>query len=354
MIPSAIQKAMARIDLSRSEAFAVMNAVIAGEATAAQISAFLVAMRMKGERVQEIAGFADAMRQHVASVKTRHKHTLAMCSTGSNGGEGFNVSTVAALVVAGAGVPVAKHGCDSLSSRTGSAQLLQALGINVHLTAEQMGACLDETGFAFLFAPALHPAMKHAGNLCLEIGGCTFFNFLGPVTNPAGVRRHMIGVCDRRLTTVLAEVLAEFGTEQALLVHSDDGKDEVSLRGRTQTVELMLGRISERALTAEDFGLQRSQNGLTNGALRDHASLALRLLQGGREPMRNQVVANAACALTVANAVKTLKEGVALAEETIEAGAALRKLEALRRFTNDFGKVHNSRSTARQPLEQPA
>ncbi|MGH7493392.1 MAG: anthranilate phosphoribosyltransferase [bacterium] len=334
MIQQAIRQVVERADLTRSEAYAVMQEIMNGEATPAQIGAFLAALRMKGERVSEITGFAQAMRERATVVSTRHQNAIDICGTGGDGKGTFNISTVAAFVVAGAGVPVAKHGSYSVSSGCGSADVLKELGLNIDLDAEQMGRCLDELGIAFLFAPRLHPAMKHAVAPRREIGMRTIFNILGPITNPAGVRRQMIGVFDRRLTTMLAEVLAELGTEQALLVHSDEGLDEVSIHGRTLTVELMKGRISERALTPEDFGLQRCTDGIYGGAPVQNAQIALRILQGERGAPRDIVVANAACGLLVAGAVNHLKEGVKLAEYSLASGAALSKLEALRKMSH--------------------
>ena len=229
----AIQKTIDHINLNRNEAFSAMTTIMSGEATQAQIGAFLTAMRMKGEDVQEIAGFADAMRQKATPVfdttQKRYRYGRHRRRWEKNT---FNISTVASFVVAGAGVPVAKHGNRSVSSRCGSADVLQALGVNIELTAEQMGQCVDEVGIAFLFAPLLHSAMKHAIGPRRELGVRTVFNILGPITNPAGVKRQVVGVYDRKLISLLAKVLAELKTECALLVHSEDGMDEVSIHGK--------------------------------------------------------------------------------------------------------------------------
>jgi anthranilate synthase/phosphoribosyltransferase len=338
MIQQAIRQVIERADLTRGEAYAVMQQMMNGEATPAQIGAFLAALCMKGERVPEITGFAQAMRERATAVCTKHQNAIDICGTGGDGKGTFNISTVASFVVAGAGVPVAKHGSYSVSSGCGSADVLKELGLNIDLSAEQMGHCLDELGIAFLFAPKLHPAMRHAVAPRREIGMRTIFNILGPITNPAGVRRQMIGVFDRRLTTMLAEVLAELGTEQALLVHSDEGLDEISIHGRTLTVELMKGRISERALTPEDFGLSRCTDGIQGGAPVQNAQIALQILRGERGAARDIVVANASCGLLVAGVVNHLREGVKFAEQSIDSGAALHKLDALREMTNGFRK----------------
>jgi anthranilate phosphoribosyltransferase len=343
MIQQAIQRAMARIDLDRRQAYDVMDEIMSGAATPAQIGAFLVAMRMKGERVQEVAGFAKAMRDKATPVPTRHINAIDMCGTGGDGKGTFNISTVASFVVAGGGAPVAKHGNRSVSSRCGSADVLGALGININLTAEQMSRCLDELGIAFLFAPTLHSATKHAVGPRKEIGTRTVFNILGPLTNPAGVKRQLLGVYDRKLAMLMAEVLAELGTEHALVVHSDDGLDEISVFGSTHTVEVYKGRISERTLTPKDFGfVQAGHDGIFGGDAGQNAQIALRVLEGEPGPARDIVAANAACGFVVAGAAKNLAEGAALAQKSIDSGAAREKLEALREMSNSFknqGKI---------------
>ncbi len=338
MIQQAIQRATLRVDLQREEAFAVMTAIISGAATPTQIGALLTAMRMKGEKTQEILGFAQAMREHAAPVATRQRNAIDLGGTGGDGKDTFNISTVAAFVVAGAGVPVAKSVNYSVTSQCGSAEVLQALGVNIDLTPLQMSRCLDEISLAFLFAPALYPSMKAALTWRSEIGMRTIFNVLGPLTNPARVRRQMIGVCDRRLATVLAEVLAEMGVEQALLVYGDEGLDEISVHGRTLMVELMKGRISERTLTPEDFGLHRYLNGIYGGMPPKNAEIALRILRGEPGAPRDIVIANAACGLWVAGVAANIKEGAALATQSLDSGAAMEKLDALRVLTNSFAK----------------
>ncbi|NUO78732.1 anthranilate phosphoribosyltransferase [candidate division KSB1 bacterium] len=338
MIQQAIQKATQRVDLQREEAFAVMTEIMSGAATPAQIGALLTAMRMKGERTQEIVGFAEAMRRQAVAVTTKQQNVIDLSGTGHDGKETFNISTVAAFVVAGAGVPVAKSVNCAVTTRCGSAEVLQALGINVDLTPQQMGRCLDEVGLAFLFAPALYPHMQAALVWRSEIGMRTIFNVLGPLTNPAGVRRQVLGVGDRRLATILAEALAEMGVEQALLVHGDEGLDEISVHGRSLTVELLKGRISERTLTPEDFGLHRYTNGLYGGTPPKNAEIARRILQGEAGAPRDVVIANAACGLWVAGLADNFKAGAALATQSLDSGAAMQKLEALRVLTNSFEK----------------
>jgi anthranilate synthase/phosphoribosyltransferase len=337
MIQQAIQRAIDRVDLDRRQAYEVMDEIMGGAATPAQIAAFLVAMRMKGERVQEVAGLAQAMRDKATTVPTRHPNAIDMCGTGGDGKGTFNISTVASFVVAGGGVAVAKHGNRSVSSRCGSADVLAALGVKIDLTAEQMSQCLDEVGMAFLFAPTLHSATKHAVGPRREIGTRTVFNILGPLTNPAGVKRQLLGVYDRRLAILMAEVLAELGTEHALVVHSDDGLDEISIFGPTQVVELYKGRISERTLTPKDFGfVQSGENGIIGGDAGQNARIALRILEGEPGPGRDIVVTNAAGGFVVAGVAKNIAEGIALARKSIDSGAAREKLEALRTMSNRF------------------
>ncbi len=337
MIQHAISQAIDRVDLNRRQAYSAMTEIMSGAATASQIAALLVAMRMKGERVQEVAGFAQAMREKATPVPTRKPNPIDMCGTGGDGKGTFNISTVASFVAAGGGVTVAKHGNRSVSSQCGSADVLEALGVNIALTAAQMSQCLDKLGVAFLFAPALHQAIKHAVGPRKEIGARTVFNILGPLTNPAGVKRQVLGVYDRRLVMLMAEVLAELGAEHALVVHSDDGLDEISVHGPTMIVEINNGRIAESTLTPKDFGLKPSvHNGIIGGNAGQNAQIALRILRGEPGPARDIVLANAACGFWVAGAAKNLAEGVAMARQSLDSGAALAKLEALREMSQSF------------------
>ena len=335
MIHQALHKAMTHQNLERAEALEAMNAIMSGEASEAEIAAFLVAMRMKGETATEVAGFAEAMRRHATPVKTRHADAIDVCGTGGDGMHTFNISTIAAFVVAGGGVPVAKHGNRSVSSRCGSADVLTALGVNILLTAEQMGRCLDEVGMAFLFAPSLHGAMRHAAGPRKAIGVKTVFNILGPITNPAGVKRQLIGVFDAGVARLLALVLRELGTVHALVVHGSDGLDEVTLHDRTFAVELQNGEVRESYLSPDDFALPwQSRNGVSEGDVTKNAEMVWRVLQGEAGELRDTVLANAACGFFVAGAAKDLAEGIWLARESLDSGAALAKLEQLRQFSN--------------------
>jgi len=337
MLHEVIKKVMARENLDRREAFAVMNAIMSGEGGEAQIAALLVALRMKGETTEEVAGFAEAMRSKATPVRTRHLDAIDVCGTGGDGKQSFNISTIVSFVVAGAGVPVAKHGNRSVSNNCGSADVLAALGVNINLTAEQMGMCLDEIGIAFLFAPVLHGAMKHAAGVRKAIGVKTVFNILGPLTNPAGVKRQLIGVFDRNVAMLLATVLRELGTTRALMVHGEDGLGEVTLHDRTYAVELKDGNLREFYLTPEDFRLRRvAVAERSDGDVAKNAEMVLRVLDGKAGVVRDTVLANAACALLVAGLADDFRKAMYLARQSIDSGAALKKLELLRSFSQSM------------------
>jgi len=337
MLQQAITKVIERVDLDRRQAYDAMNEIMNGAATPAQIAAFLVAMRMKGETPAEVAGFAQAMRERATPVTTRRPNPIDMCGTGGDGKGTFNISTVASFVAAGGGAVVAKHGNRAVSSQCGSADVLEALGVNINLTAAQMSQCLNEVGIAFLFAPVLHSATKHAVGPRREIGIRTVFNILGPLTNPAGVKRQLLGVYHRDLAALMAQVLVELGAEHALVVHSDDGLDEISISGPTLMLEVRQGRILERMFTMEDFGvLPSDSNGITGGNAGQNAQIALSILNGEQSAAREIVIANAACGFWVAGLSKNISEGVVMARQSIDSGAALAKLEALRKLSNGF------------------
>jgi len=334
MIQAAIHKVIERQDLTREEAFATMEVIMNGEATPAQIGAFLVALRMKGEKPQEIAGFAESMRGKAAKVISHHPMpVIDIVGTGGDSKHTINVSTIASFVVAGTGVPVAKHGNRSVSSKCGAADVLMALGVNIDLGAEQVSRCLDEVGMAFLFAPKMHGAMKHAIGPRREIGVRTVFNILGPITNPAGARRQLIGVYEKGLTRLLAEVLQQLDAEHVWLVHSDDGLDEISLAAKTHVAELKNGAIKEYQIDATDFGLSSSTESITGGDAAENAEVARNILQGAKGVKRDVVIANAAAGLYIAGKTGDLREAATMAAESIDSGAALKKLEAMREFT---------------------
>jgi len=334
MIREAIHKAIEHQDLTREEAFATMETIMSGDATPAQIGAFLIAMRMKGEKPQEIAGFAESMRNKATKVTTmRTPPVVDIVGTGGDAKHTINISTIAAFVVAGTGVPVAKHGNRSVSSKCGAADVLMALGVNIDLDAAQMSHCLDKVGIAFLFAPKLHGAMKYAIGPRREIGVRTVFNILGPITNPAGTRHQLIGVYDKSLTRLLAEVLQQLDAEHILLVHSEDGMDEISLAAKTHVAELKGGEIKEYQIDATNFGLSPSTESITGGEAAENAEIAKKILQGEKGVKRDVVIANAAAGLYIAGKAGDLREAAKIAAESIDSGAALKKLEAMREFT---------------------
>ncbi|MBI5524241.1 MAG: anthranilate phosphoribosyltransferase [Desulfarculus sp.] len=334
MIQEAIAKAVGGAHLGEEEMAAVMDQVMEGQATPAQIGALLIALRMKGETVEEIAGAARVMRQKCKPVPCRcglQEVLVDTCGTGGDGAHTFNVSTTAAFVVAGAGARVAKHGNRSVSSRCGSADLMEALGIPLDLTPEQVGACVDEVGIGFLFAPLLHQAMRHAIGPRREIGLRTIFNLLGPLTNPAGATAQVLGVYDPALVTPLARVLGRLGCRQALVVHGPGGLDEISSTGPTQAAHLKDGQVSGLTITPEELGLRRAMpQELTGGDAAQNAGIALAVLAGEPGACRDTVLMNAGAALMVAGRAADLAEGLKQAAAAIDSGAALAKLDALR------------------------
>ncbi len=336
MIRDAIRTVVDGRDLSETEAVEAMTEIMDGEATPAQVACFITAMRMKGETVEEITGFAKVMRQKAVRVKPRSKHFIDTCGTGGDKLETFNISTAAAFVAAGAGVKVAKHGNRAASSQCGSADVLEALGVNLLLQADQIAACIDEVGIGFMFAPAMHPAMKHAVGPRKEIGIRTVFNILGPMTNPAGAKRQVIGVFSPDLTEPMAMVLKSLGTERAMVFHGIDGLDEMSTIGPTKVSELADGEVRTYTMTPEDLGLPRVSSEdirAGDGGLVDNVRALMSVLDGEKGPKRDIVLLNAAAALIVAGAASSLADGLAAAAKSIDSGAAMNTLESFRAFT---------------------
>jgi anthranilate phosphoribosyltransferase len=329
-IKQAIEKTIRQTSLSESEAYATAGQIMEGKATDAQIAALLVSLRHKGESVEEITGFARAMRDRVTRVGTRPKVLVDTCGTGGDGSGSFNVSTVSAFVAAGAGCSVAKHGNRSISSRCGSADVFQALGVKVDLAPEAISRCIDETGIGFMFAPNLHPAMKHAIGPRREIGIRTVFNILGPLTNPAGAKRQLLGVYDGTLTDRLACVLKELGSEHVLVVHGEDGLDEITLTGQTKVTEMKNGEIFRYSIMPETFGFRRATSeSLKGGEAGTNAAIARDVLNGKKGPVRDTVLLNAGAVIYVGGKAATLSEGVKKAEASIDSGKALNALEKL-------------------------
>ncbi len=331
----AIQDAIAKLiegqDLTRDQMIGTMDQIMSGGATDAQIGGFLVALRVKGETVEEIAGAAEVMREKATRVVTRHTTVVDTCGTGGDGSGTFNISTAAAFVAAGAGLCVAKHGNRAASSLCGSADGLKELGVNIEASPETVGRCLDEVGIGFLFAPALHGAMKYAIGPRREVGVRTVFNALGPLTNPAGATRHLIGVYGRSLTERLAEVLRTLESERAFVVHGSDGLDEMTTTGPTQVSELKNGSVSTYEIRPGDLGIARAAaDDLAGGNAETNASILRRVLHGEPGHRLDIVLLNAAAAIVAGGAVDDLTSGMELARETVESGRAMDKLEKLK------------------------
>lgn len=336
MIKEAIAKLVERHDLTEAEAEAAMAEIMQGEATPAQIGAFLTALRMKGETVAEVTGCARAMRRSATPVRPNRDHLVDTAGTGGDRAGTFNISTTAAFVVAGHGLAVAKHGNRSVSSRCGSADLLQALGVNLNLNAEQVASCIDVVGIGFLFAPVFHPAMKHAIGPRRELGMRTIFNLLGPLTNPAGARRQLIGVYDPSLTEPMAHALAQMGTIAAYIVHGADGIDELSTTGPNRVTHLREGRVRTFTLDPLDLGIPRAHlSDLAGGTPEENAVLTRRILSGEeRGPKRDVVLLNAAAALSTESG--DLAAGLEEARAALDSGRALARLDALVAHSNRF------------------
>ena len=335
MIQEAIEQLIGGSDLSREQARQVMNQIMSGEATDAQIGAFLIALRCKGESVAEIAGCAEVMREKATRIATSREPVIDTCGTGGDSSGTFNISTAVAFVAAGAGLCVAKHGNRAMSSQCGSADVLQALGVNIEAGPEKVGECLDQAGIGFLFAPLLHSAMKHAIGPRREIGTRTVFNILGPLTNPAGARRQLIGVYDADLTEKLAGVLQTLGSERAFVVHGADGLDEITLTGPTRVTELKEGELATREVRPEDFGMESvGLEALKGGSVEENARILQDVLGGKAGPQQDVVVLNAAAAIAAGGLVADLKEGVERAREVIAAGRAQQALEDLKQVSN--------------------
>ncbi len=317
------------VDISREEARDAMSAVMSGEATPAQVSAFIVALRIKGETVEEMTGLVEAMREAAVKVDIQGP-VVDTAGTGGDRSHTFNISTTAAFVAAAAGARVAKHGNRSASSRSGSADVLEALGMRIDLTPDASVELLDATGFAFFFAPLYHPAMRHAAPVRRELGIPTVFNFLGPLANPAGARRQSIGVSDQKMAERMIGVLATLGAEYAFVVHGEDGLDEVTTTGPTYVYRLRDGEVTHAEFTPEDFGVPRSSlQDLVGGDATTNARITRAVLAGEPGPKRDATLINASPAIVAAGLASGFVEGVEMAREAIDSGAAAGVLESV-------------------------
>jgi anthranilate phosphoribosyltransferase len=335
-----IQDALARLldghDLSREDARAVMDQIMRGDATAGQIGGFLVALRLKGETADEITGCAEAMRDHVLPVKPTREDLVDTAGTGGDGGMTFNISTAAALVAAAAGAGVAKHGNRSISSKSGSADVLEALGFELDLAPERIARSIDELGFGFMFAPTHHPSMKHAGPVRRELAARTVFNVLGPLTNPAGARAQVVGVYSPALVPVITRVLAQLGARRAFVVHGAFGVDELSPAGPNLVGEVVDGDLHERQIDPEELGIERcAPEELRGGDATENAAAIRTVFEGGNGGHRSAILLNAAGAIAAGGHAKDLQEGIGYAREALDSGAAGERLEQLIAFTRE-------------------
>ena len=333
-----IQDALARLldgeDLTRDQARGVMDTIMSGEATPGQIGGFLVALRLKGETADEIAGSAEAMRAHAITVHPKRDDLVDTAGTGGDGGRTFNISTAAALVAAAAGAGVAKHGNRSVSSASGSADVLEQLGFRLDLEPERIAESIDGLGFGFMFAPTHHPAMKHAGPVRRELAARTVFNVLGPLTNPAGARAQVMGVYSPELVPVIADVLAQLGARRAFVVHGAGGIDELSPVGPNLVCEVVDGDVRQREIDPLELGIARCDPAeLRGGTPAENAQRIREVFEGGNGGRRSAILLNAAGAIAAGGHATDLKEGIGLAREAIDSGAAAERLEALVAFS---------------------
>ncbi len=335
MIRETIAKLAEKQSLSREEAHAAMLEIMSGEATPAQIAAYITALRIRGETPEIIAGSADGMREKFTAVHAPTDVVVDTCGTGGDGAHTFNISTCSAFVAAGAGVTVAKHGNRSVSSKCGSADVLMALGVKIDATADVMANCLQSIGIAFLFAAVLHPAMKHAIGPRREIGIRSIFNILGPLSNPAGARYGVLGVYDRDLTVTLAEAAAALDAKRLFVVHGLDGLDEITTTGPTRVAEVRDGRVTTYDIEPGGLGLPTaSRQDLVGGDAEENAGYVREVLSGKAGPRRDIVLLNAAAAIVAGQKAKDFLEGIAVAAHSIDSGAARKKLERLVAMTN--------------------
>jgi anthranilate phosphoribosyltransferase len=331
IMQSAIGKLIEGKNLTEAEAEAAMKCIMSGEATQAQIGSFLTALRMKGETIAEITAFARVMRKFVSKITPKVSGTLVdTCGTGGDKIKTFNVSTAAMFAAAGAGVPIAKHGNRSVTSKAGSADVVEALGVRLDLEPQEVERTIETIGIGFMFAPLFHGAMKHAIGPRREMGARTVFNILGPLTNPAGAQAQLMGVYDAALTEKLARVLKRLGCRRAMVVHGMDGLDEISTIGMTQISELKNGRVRTYKISPEKFNIKRTnKNEIAGADLNENARMMLRVLRGEKGPRRDIVVLNAAAAIVVGGKARTMLEGIAIAKRSIDSRKAYEKVVQL-------------------------
>ena len=337
MVREAIAKLVEGKNLSEDEIVAALNCIMEGEATPAQIGSFITALRIKGETIEEITGCAKVMRQKADRITVDKDYFIDIVGTGGGCSYTFNISTAAAFVTAAGGVTVAKHGNRSVSSKSGSADVLESLGVNISLEPQKVKECIEKIGIGFMFAQTFHKSMKYAAGPRRELGIRTIFNILGPLTNPASAKGQLLGVFNEKLTEPLAHVLSNLGVENAMVVYGMDGMDEISLSAQTKVSELKNGKVDNYFLNPEDYGLKMvNKEELVGGDSKENAKIILSILNGDRGPKRDIVVLNAAAALYVGRATKDLQSGIAMAEELIDSGKALNKLNELKELSNSM------------------
>ncbi len=336
MLQESIKKLAEKQNLAQQEAEQALNEIMEGKATDAQIAAFLVALRMKGETVDEITACARIMREKANKISPKADFLVDTCGTGGDGANTFNISTAAAFVAAGAGASVAKHGNKSVSSKSGSADVLQALGVNIQLQPKDIEKCIEETGIGFMFAPLFHPAMRYVMNARKQLGIRTIFNILGPMTNPAGAKSQIIGVFSPGLILDIASAMKNLGSRHVIVVNGD-GLDEISLSSKTKVCELKNNKIDVYGLNPEDYGFElQPLNDILGGTPEENAKIIVEVLGGKKGPKRDIVLLNSAAALLASDKVSSYKDALELAKQSIDSGNALRKLEALRNFTGNI------------------
>lgn len=320
--------------LNRDQAEQAMDKMIDGKTSSEQIAAFLAALKLKKETVEEIVGFVKSMRKNALKIDITHSHLIDVCGTGGDGYNTFNISTACAFVIAGAGIPVAKHGNKAVSSKSGSADVLTELGVRVDFSPQEVEKIINEIGIGFLYAPVFHPAMKNVAPIRQALGVRTVFNILGPLCNPTGLKRQLIGVYDASLVNILAEALLELGSEEVIILSSEDGMDEVSLGSNTFLAHLKKGKIYNYKVSPDDFGISYAKSEeLKGGTSKENAEIIEAIFRGkGTEAQENVVLINSATALLVSGLVPDLKTGFSIAKDSIRTGKALKKLEELRQY----------------------
>ncbi len=338
MIKETISKIILGEDLDQKEAKQSMDEIMSGNSKPSQIGAFLVALRMKGEAVDEITGFAESMREKVIRLDIDPEYAIDTCGTGGDGGKTFNISTAAAIIAVAGGVKVAKHGNRAASSKSGSADVLKELGVEIEMDPQIVKAEIENVGFGFLFAQKYHTAMRYVADVRREIGTRTIFNVLGPITNPAFVKGQLLGVYDRNLVHPIAEVLLKLGCERVMVVHGEDGLDEITTTSRTFVSEVKDGKITDYVIDPNDFGIPYANlYEIAGGDPQMNAMIIKEIFEGKHGAKRDIVILNAAAALYVGKVVENLKDGVSLAESILDSGLALKKLDQI----VQFGKVRS-------------